>query len=34
MAAVLKRSWAAKKQTASGISTEQIERLGEIAFAN
>jgi D-glycero-alpha-D-manno-heptose-7-phosphate kinase len=30
----LNRSWAAKKQTASGISTEQIERLVEIAFAN
>jgi D-glycero-alpha-D-manno-heptose-7-phosphate kinase len=34
MAEVLNTSWAAKKQTASGISTEQIERLGEIAFAN
>ena len=34
MAEVLNRSWAAKKQTASGISTEQIERLVEIAFAN
>jgi D-glycero-alpha-D-manno-heptose-7-phosphate kinase len=33
MAEVLNRSWTAKKQTASGISTE-IERLGEIAFAN
>jgi D-glycero-alpha-D-manno-heptose-7-phosphate kinase len=34
MARVLADSWQAKKITASGISTDRIERLCEIAFAN
>jgi D-glycero-alpha-D-manno-heptose-7-phosphate kinase len=34
MAAILNRSWEAKKRTASGISTGPIETLYELAFAN
>ena len=34
MADILNRSWAAKKRTASGISTGRIEALYELAFAN
>jgi len=34
MAAILNRSWAAKKRTASGISTGRIEELYDLAFAN
>jgi D-glycero-alpha-D-manno-heptose-7-phosphate kinase len=34
MADILNRSWAAKKRTASGISTGRIETLYELAFAN
>jgi D-glycero-alpha-D-manno-heptose-7-phosphate kinase len=30
---VLSRSWDAKKQTAAGVSTEQIERVYETALA-
>ncbi|HXT78895.1 MAG TPA: hypothetical protein VN702_04960 [Acetobacteraceae bacterium] len=33
MATILNRSWEAKKQTASGISTGRIEELYELAFA-
>ncbi len=32
MSAILNRSWIAKKRTASGISTELIERLHDVAF--
>jgi D-glycero-alpha-D-manno-heptose-7-phosphate kinase len=34
MAGILNRSWAAKKQTAAGISTGRIEELYEVAFRN
>jgi D-glycero-alpha-D-manno-heptose-7-phosphate kinase len=34
MAEILNRSWAAKKRTASGISTGRIETLYDLAFAN
>ncbi|WP_428484174.1 hypothetical protein [Rhodopila sp.] len=34
MAAILNRSWEAKKRTAAGISTGRIEELYELAFAN
>ncbi len=34
MAAILNRSWAAKKRTATGISTGRIETLYDLAFAN
>jgi D-glycero-alpha-D-manno-heptose-7-phosphate kinase len=34
MAAILNRSWDAKKRTAAGISTGRIEQLHELAFAN
>jgi D-glycero-alpha-D-manno-heptose-7-phosphate kinase len=34
MAAILNRSWEAKKRTASGISTGRIEALYDLAFAN
>ena len=34
LAEILNRSWLAKKRTASGISTELIERLFEVAHAN
>jgi D-glycero-alpha-D-manno-heptose-7-phosphate kinase len=34
MAAILNRSWEAKKRTAGGISTERIETLHQTAFAN
>jgi D-glycero-alpha-D-manno-heptose-7-phosphate kinase len=34
MAAILNRSWEAKKRTAGGISTEQIESLHRTAFAH
>ncbi len=34
MAEILNRSWAAKKRTASGISTGRIEELYDLAFAN
>jgi D-glycero-alpha-D-manno-heptose-7-phosphate kinase len=34
MAGILNRSWAAKKQTAAGISTGRIEELYELAFRN
>jgi D-glycero-alpha-D-manno-heptose-7-phosphate kinase len=34
MAEVMNRSWLAKQQTASGISTSRIEALYELAFAN
>jgi D-glycero-alpha-D-manno-heptose-7-phosphate kinase len=33
MATILNRSWEAKKQTASGISTGRIEELYDLAFA-
>lgn len=34
MASILNRSWAAKKRTATGISTGRIEALYDLAFAN
>jgi D-glycero-alpha-D-manno-heptose-7-phosphate kinase len=34
MAEILNRSWAAKKRTASGISTGRIEELYDLAFAS
>ena len=34
MAKILNRSWAAKKETASGVSTDHIEEVRKIAFAN
>jgi D-glycero-alpha-D-manno-heptose-7-phosphate kinase len=34
MAAILNRSWEAKQRTAHGISTDRIEELRDIAFAN
>jgi D-glycero-alpha-D-manno-heptose-7-phosphate kinase len=34
MAAILNRSWEAKQRTAYGISTDRIEELRDIAFAN
>jgi D-glycero-alpha-D-manno-heptose-7-phosphate kinase len=34
MASILNRSWAAKKRTASGISTGRIEQLYDLAFAH
>jgi D-glycero-alpha-D-manno-heptose-7-phosphate kinase len=34
MAEVMNRSWLAKQQTASGISTSRIEMLRDLAFAN
>ena len=34
MAEILNRSWLAKKRTASGISTDQIERLYEVGLAS
>lgn len=34
MAEILNRSWLAKKRTASGVSTDEIERLFEVALSN
>jgi D-glycero-alpha-D-manno-heptose-7-phosphate kinase len=34
MAEILEDSWAAKKLTAAGVSTQHIERLHEVAFAS
>ena len=34
MARILDNSWSAKKMTAPGISTDKIDQLCEVAFAN
>lgn len=34
MALILNRSWDAKKETASGVSTDYIEKVSKIAFSN
>jgi D-glycero-alpha-D-manno-heptose-7-phosphate kinase len=34
MALILNRSWGAKKETASGVSTDYIEKVSKIAFSN
>ena len=34
MARILDDSWAAKKLTAPGVSTERIDQLSKVAFAN